>query len=264
LPWIVRIPDGKDPDEFVRAHGGTAFAALLADATSATQFKLDVRIDDAGSQTDRPALARWAEETVQTLAPREEWDRWRVYVAGRLDLDVDDLRKSRLVLSTKHFSRRPEDAGRHVTPGQVEAPSYERDVLSIVCDEPQLLREFGERIPAERFADPLLRGIYAACVANREELLQPSDVLALFAEDDTATGALSRIVGSERSATVRFKDGDERRAHLERVVARFASDDLRRRYSELHAQVNSILEAGERVPADLRDEYAAVGKQLKG
>jgi hypothetical protein len=201
---------------------------------------------------------------VQTLAPREEWDRWRVYVAGRLDLAVDDLRKSRLVLSTKHFARHPEEAGRHLAPGQIEAPSYERDVLAIVCDEPALLREFAARIPAERFADPQLRRIYADCIENREELLQPSDVLALFAEDDTATTVLSRIVGSERSATVRFKDGDERRAHLERVVARFASDDLRRRYSELHAQVNSIVEAGERVPADLRDEYAAVGKQLKG
>jgi len=264
LPWIVRIPDGKDPDEFVRAHGAAAFAALLADAQPATQFKLDLRIDEAGAQADRPALARWAEETVQTLAPREEWDRWRVYVAGRLDLAVDDLRKSRLVLSTRHFARRPEEAGRHLAPGQVEAPSLERDVLAIVCDEPALLREFATRIPPERFADPQLRRIYAACVENRQELLQPSDVLALFAEDDTATTALSRIVGSERSATVRFKDGDERRAHLERIVARFASDDLRRRYSELHAQVNSIVEAGERVPADLRDEYAAVGKQLKG
>ncbi len=264
LPWIVRVPDGEDPDEFVRRQGGEAFRALLAQATSATQFKLDVRIDEAGKHADRTALARWAEETIQTLVSAEERDRWRAYLAQRLDLSIDDLRKSRLVTSATHFAPRSAEAARHIAPGQVEAPSYERDVLAIVCDEPALLREFAARIPAERFADPNLRRIYAACIENREELLQPSDVLALFAQDDTATTALSRIVGADRSATVRFKDGDERRIHLERVVARFASDDLRRRYSELHAQVNSIVEAGERVPADLRDEYANVGKQLKG
>jgi DNA primase len=264
LPWVVQIPDGTDPDEFVRGHGGEAFRALLAEAMPATQFKLDVRIDDAGAQSDRAGLARWAEETVQTLAPRVEWDRWRVYVARRLDLAVDDLRKSRLVATATHFARRPGEATRHVTPGMLEAPGFERDVLTIICDEPALLREFAARIPAERFADPVLRRVYATCREKQQELLQPSDVLALFAEDDVATTVLARIVGAERSATVRFKDSDERRAHLEAVVARFAIADLERRYSDLHAQVNRIVEAGERVPADLRDEYAAVGKQLKG
>jgi DNA primase len=269
-PWILRIPGAKDPDDFLRAHGAEAFRAGVIDAAiSATQFKLDATLDVRDvAHTDRAALARWAEETLQQLAPRQEWDRWRVYVAGRLDLSVDDLRKSRLVADRTHFApRRPGEAvrhARHLTPGTIEPPTFEREVLAIVADEPLLLGEFAARIPAASFTSTALRRIYAACVEHREELLQPSDVLALFAEDDDASSTLTGILGAERSATIRFKDSDERRAHLERVVARLASGDLERRYKELGARIDRLFEAGERVPTDLRDEHAALSKKLKG
>jgi DNA primase len=268
-PWILRIPDGKDPDEFLRAHGAEAFRGVIGTALSATQFKLDATLDVRDpAHTDRAALARWAEETLQQLAPRQEWDRWRVYVAGRLDLSVDDLRKSRLVADRTHFApRRPGEAVRyvrHLAPGAIEPPTFEREVLAIIADEPLLLREFAAQIPTASFTSASLRRIYATCVEHREGLLQPSDVLALFAQDDDASSTLTGIMSAERSATIRFKDSDERRAHLERVVARLASGDLERRYKELGARIDRLFEAGERVPTDLRDEHAALSKKLKG
>ncbi|TDY48002.1 DNA primase [Alicyclobacillus sacchari] len=41
-PLVLRIPDGMDPDEYIRAHGGAAFARLLSRNTlSVVQFLLD-------------------------------------------------------------------------------------------------------------------------------------------------------------------------------------------------------------------------------
>jgi len=268
---IVVLPAGEDPDTYVRTHGHAGFAAALVAALPWVQFKLDREVDAIKTGfTGAAEIARRAEALVGHL-PREEWDRWRVYIAGRLGLSVDDLRKSRLI-NPVHFENRNgrsavsggARASRHIVPGSIEAPTFEREVLAILLDEPTLLVEFAERIPADRFENPLLRRIYSTLLERRGELLQPFDVHGVFAQDGDASAALMTIAGSERSVIVQFAGSEARRAYLDRVIERFAVDDLERRYKELGAHIDSLFEAGESVPADLRDEHASIGKKLKG
>jgi DNA primase len=259
--WALRIPEGKDPDEFVRRNGADAFRALLAKPLAATQVKIDAEIDRRGNRTASGALARWAEETIRRLAPPEEQDRWRVYAAGRLGLSVDDLRRARLLLNPVHFAPRGGEANlsRHLVPAAMERPSVEREVLCVVLDEPSLLAEYAERIPAERFDDPRFRRVWETLRGHARSLVQPSDVHAVFAGDDDAAAALASVSG-----VVRLSGTDERRAKLDRVVARFARDDAERRYRELGERIDHLFEAGEPVPTDLRAEHAALAAELKG
>jgi DNA primase len=257
----VRIPDGKDPDEFVRRNGADAFRALLDKPMPATQVKIDAEIERRGSRTEGGAMARWAEETIRRLAPPEEQDRWRVYAAGRLGLSVDDLRRARLLLNPVHFAPRSGDANasRHVVPAMMERPSFEREVLCIVMDEPSLIAEYADRIPAARFNDPRLRRVWEALRSHARSLVQPSDVRAVFAGDDDAAATLASVSG-----VVRLNDTEERRAQLDRVVVRFARDDAQRRYRELEERIDRLFEAGDPVPTDLREEHAALAAELKG
>ena len=257
----LRIPEGKDPDEFVRRNGADAFRALLAKPLAATQVKIDAEIERRGPRAQGAALARWAEETIRRLAPPEEQDRWRVYAAGRLGLAVDDLRKARLLLNPVHFAPRAGEANasRHVVPAAMERPSFEREVLSIVLDEPSLLAEYADRIPAERFDNPRLRRLWEMLREHARSLVQPSDVHAVFAGDEDAAAVLASVSG-----VVRFADTEERRAKLDRVVVRFARDDAERRFRELDERIDRLFEAGEPVPSDLRAEHAALAAELKG
>jgi len=269
---VVTLPAGDDPDSFVRAHGVERFRALLAQAMPAVQFTLDRYVEASGAGAKNAAeTARRAEEYLLTHVPSQEQDRWRVYVAGRLGLSADDLRRSRLITNPKHFMPRvpggepaPARAGRHIVPGSVDAPSFERQVLAIMLEEPLLLAEYAERIRPERFEQPLLRRLYATLIDRRKELLQPSDVGVLFSEDDEAAAVIGRIAGAERSNTVCFADTDDRRAFLDRVTARFRADDLQRRYREVDSLLNQLLEAGKSIPGDLRDEHRALAAKLKG
>ena len=257
----LRIPDGKDPDEFVRRNGADAFRALLAKPLAATQVKIDAEIERRGGRAQGAALARWAEETIRRLAPPEEQDRWRVYAAGRLGLSVDDLRKARLLLNPVHFAPRAGEANasRHLVPAAMERPSFEREVLAIVLDEPSLLAEYADRIPAGRFDNPRFRTLWERLREHARSLVQPSDVHALFAGDEDAAATLASVSG-----VVRLADTEERRAKLDRVVVRFARDDAERRYRELDERIDRLFEAGEPVPSDLRAEHAALAAELKG
>ncbi|HEY0614015.1 MAG TPA: DNA primase [Candidatus Elarobacter sp.] len=257
----IRIPDGKDPDEFVRRNGPAAFRALLEKPLAATQVKIDAEIDRRGTRAEGGAIARWAEETIRRLAPPEEQDRWRVYAAGRLGLSVDDLRRARLLLNPVHFAPRggEANASRHLVPAAMEKPSIEREVLAIVLDEPSLLAEYADRIPADRFEQPRLRHVWETLQGRARSLMQPSDVRAVFAGDDDAAATLASVSG-----VVRLNDSDERRAKLDRVVARFARDDVERRYRQLDQEMSRLIDANQPVPTDLRTEHAALAAELKG
>jgi DNA primase len=262
---IVSLPSGEDPDSYVRAHGADGFRARLADAPNWVQFKLDLDLEAlADGFRSRAELARRAEERIAIL-PQAERDRWRVYAAGRLGLNVDDLRKSRLLINHSHFAPRTGAASRHLNPALVETPSFERDVIAIALEEPALIGEYADRIVPERFAEPAFRRIYDRLWERSATLAQPADVFALFSDDGDVSATLASIAGSERSKIVRFADTDARRAFLDRLIDRFATDDRQRRFREVDAQMNALLEAGLPVPQELRDEHSSLHvAKLKG
>jgi hypothetical protein len=144
-------------------------------------------------------------------------------------------------------------------PGALERPSFEREVLSIVLDEPSLLAEYADRIPSERFDNPRLRRIWETLRAHARSLVQPSDVRAVFAGDEDAAATLASVSG-----VIVFADSEERRAQLDRVVERFARDDAELRYRELDGELTRLFEAEQPVPSDLRAEHAALAAELKG
>ncbi|HVA27606.1 MAG TPA: DNA primase, partial [Candidatus Baltobacteraceae bacterium] len=104
---VVILPEGEDPDSYVRSQGPAAFASLLEAAKPSIEFKLDAQIDALESGfTTRAAIVQKGEALVREMMPREEWDRWRVYVAQRLKVNVEDLRNSRFLSNTANFAPR--------------------------------------------------------------------------------------------------------------------------------------------------------------
>jgi hypothetical protein len=90
-------------------------------------------------------------------------------------------------------------------------------------------------------------------------------VFALFSDDGDVSAALASIAGAERSPIVRFADTQARRTFLDRLIERFAADDRQRRFRELDARMNLLLEAGQPVPPELREEHNALHvARLKG
>lgn len=263
---IILLPPGEDPDSYVRARGAEAFRSLLDSAKSAIAFKVDAEIDQLRAGFDSPArVASKAEVVIRRLAPREEWDRWRVYIAGRLQVSADDLRNSRFLGDSANFAPRTRAplADTRYTATSVEPLSFEREVVGILLEEPSLGTEYGSRIESSRFRNEVYRRIYERMVEAAGALFTTADVFGLFAEDQRALDLLAELGRRDRSSAVRYGDSQERRAHLERVVDRQHQEDERRRYRELSDLIDVRLAAGEAVPEELRGEFEALVAKLK-
>ena len=263
---IVVLPAGEDPDSYVRTRGAGEFQRLLADAAPALRFRIDTEIGRLRAGFDTPArLLPKAEALVRALAPPQELDRWMVYVAGRLQVNVDDLRNSRFLADRANFvpsARAAFAQSRHVTV-QVETLSFEREVVSILLEEPSLGAEFGNRIEASRFRNEVYRRIYERILEEAGKLTTTADVFGLFAEDQGVLDLLAEVGGRQRSSAVRYGDSQERRAHLERVVERLQLEDERRRYRELSDLIDDRLTGGEAVSEEIRGEFEALVAKLK-
>ncbi len=262
---IVLLPPGEDPDSFVRSHGPDEFRRLLDGAKPAIQFKIDVEIEQLRAGFDSPAkVAPKAEALIRGLTPREEWDRWRVYVAARLQVNVDDLRNSRFLADSANFAPRARglSESRHTTTS-VEPLSFEREVLSILLEEPGLGVEYGRRISPARFRNEVYRRIYERIVAASGSMPTTADVFGLFAEDQGSLDVLAELSRRDRSSAVRYGDSEERRAHLERVVERLQLEEERRRYRELSDLIDDRIAGGQEVSQELRGEFEALVAKLK-
>jgi DNA primase len=258
---IVRLPEGEDPDSFVRHRGTEAFQELLDGAISWVEYKLEHEIETIRNGFRSAAeVAREAEKLVRGL-PREEWDRWRVHVAGRLGLNVDDLRRSRFVVETKlppgaapsRFTRHASVAAG--TTGRV--PPFEQHVIEIILLEPELARAYSDRIPVQSFTQETYREIYERIVEHAGELSQTADLLALFSGDDEAELVLADLGGLEL-------DANARRAHLDRIVTKLEEDRAAARYRELSRLQDELFLSGKPVPSELRDEFSTLVSKLKG
>jgi DNA primase len=264
---VAMLPAGEDPDSFVRERGADAFRALLDGAKPAIEFRIDVEIERLRAGFETPAkVAPTAEKLIREMTPREEWDRWRVYVAGRLQVSPDDLRNSRFLANSANFAPRASGgrfSGSRHAPASVGPYSYEREILGILLEEPALAAEYGGRIEAVRFRDEQHRRIYERIVQSADSLRVTADVFGLFAEDRIGLELLTALGARDRSSAVRYGGSEERRTHLERVVERFENDDAQQRYREVSRQIDEQLTGGGPVSAELRGEFETLVARLK-
>ncbi len=261
--FIVGLPPGEDPDTFIRAHGAAEFQARLDAAFPWIQFKLDREIEEIVAKRLPSAHAARTAETLVRALPREEWDRWRVYAAGRLGLAVDDLRKSRFLENPANFG--PRHGGpnfvRHVAP-VAEPPRVERDILTTLLDEPGLVAEYAARIPITIFKDERYAEIYRHLLDAADRLATASDALAAFGDNREAAETAIALQNLERSSKVRFPDSAARRAHLDAIVVRLEEGELLRRKRELSERIDRLLEAGGALPPEEWDEYQSLVQRL--
>jgi DNA primase len=266
---IVALPPGEDPDSFVRGHGAEKFREVLENAKPSIEFKLDPQIDKLRDGFEsRSDIARRAEAMIREMVPREEWDRWRLYVANRLKVNVEDLRNSRFLANSANFAPRTNGAaGSRYTgvrgPNVPQMFTFEREILSIMIQDPMLVADYVQRIAPHRFRSDLYRRTYERFVQSAGELRSAADVYAAFDDDEEVRGLLVTLGQRDRSSTEMYGDSDERRAHLDRIVERFEHEDESERYAHVSRTIDELFAAGQPVPEALRSEFNELTAKLK-
>lgn len=216
---VIIVPEGKDPDEFVRRQGSESFSRLMEDAQPVIDYQLNFLFGKAGLGSEAGR-----QEALKNVLPvlysvRDDVVNYNHYlrqVAGRLSIDEGliaqsvsryrpqpeyvksgQVNRNRVTVTADQAIRQKEEPGQEtIDVARVQVEQSVRTAGWVILRQlwqdagalPYLLAE----IPLEEYPDPLIKGIIASFVkdaAAGRELLESS-------LDEASSAELSRAIMS--------------------------------------------------------------------
>ncbi|WP_304081800.1 DNA primase [Mitsuokella multacida] len=190
---VIVVPDGKDPDEFIRKHGADAFRALVEKALPLVEYRLRYVLSHTNYDTldgkvkalheMMPVLAG-----IREAAVRSEYER---RLAQTLMLDEGIVRSE-----LHHYRPEAEDAVRQPIRKAVAKPDTAlrkagRLVIRMAWQDAAVIAHLETIVPLEGIRDPAQREILTFLKAAAEEG-RPVDDMSAATLSDEAAAELSR------------------------------------------------------------------------
>jgi DNA primase len=238
---VVTLPEGEDPDTFVKAHGATALAARLRDAIDVFERKIQL-LERAGMFSELHKKRRALDRLLPTVRATSDEIMRDLYLsrAGEVSGVAREVLERELTgRSAPPPTAAPRQTGPRISPtarvrrGERRAQhgergaSAERELVRAMLSGRSRVEQIAEKLGEETFRDEVYRAIYHALIAAGPE----STIEELSANlDEEAIGVLEDIIAEgaiqmdpERTindslATLLARDLDQRAAELDRII----------------------------------------------
>lgn len=242
---VISIPDGKDPDEFIRRHGDKGHAAFqnLLDRSG---NDMDYRLRKLRSQYDMSnaqGKLDYLNEGVRLLCELDNPMERDIY-ASRLS-DETDVSKPMITeqiarqLKRKERGRNKEEYARlrkqisarddKINPqhaSNLRAATAEENLIAFLVHNPDKLTYIHERLPAEDFTTDFNRRLYEYFSGKILNNLNPMNLIAAdFTADEQSQ--VVRIVNSYQDMTRTTQALDEYIAIIKDEASRPSEEDIR-------------------------------------
>lgn len=197
---VVVIPDGKDPDEFIKNNGPDRFRALLSGAVSDIEYKLLMAANGLALDTDDGRL-KYLQAAAQILATTDDIMARDIYI-GRL---CEKYGVSRTALTTKveEFRQQSKRQKARKEISDVVHPRYTKDdinperrkslkgvaaeetLLAVLLQHPDFVEIAKAELPYEKMITDLNRRAYKILLQANEDGT-PMDI-SVFAQSFKAS-----------------------------------------------------------------------------
>ena len=237
---VVTLPDGEDPDTFVKAHGAAALTARLRDAIDVFERKIQL-LERAGMFAELHKKRRALDRLLPSVRATSDEIMRDLYLSRASEVSGVAREVLERELSGKpgaspptglHAAPRISPAarvrrGERRTQHSERGESAERELIRAMLSVRARVEQITEKLGQESFRDTQYREIYRALIAAGPDATI-EDVTAHLDEDAVATVEAILAEGSyqidpERTisdslATLRARDLDQRAAELDRII----------------------------------------------
>lgn len=230
---VVVIPDGKDPDEYIKKHGAARFKALLEGAVSEIEYKLLTAVDGVDINSDDGKL-QYLSKAAEIIAQSGDVVTRDLYI-GRLSEKygvsrtalqdkVDQLRRASARRRQKQqFDEivRPKFDRSEVNPEKRYYPAAaaaEETVIAILMQHPDFIDTAVAALKPEKMITSVNKRIYTAlceCIASGRspdlsyfgETLNPSEMGYLASLANSEKGGKNALIVLKDSVKVILDEG---------------------------------------------------------
>lgn len=180
---VVVVPDGKDPDEYIKKNGKERFAALLEGAVSDMEYKLLTAAKDINLDNEDGRL-KYLAGAAEIIAASDDIMTRDIYI-GRLsekygvsrtalNARIEELRKrNRRQKQKKEISDiiRPKFTKDDINPERrksVKGTAAEETLIAVLLKNPDFYKIAAEKLPPEKMLTSLNRRIYETILSVLE------------------------------------------------------------------------------------------------
>lgn len=180
---VVVVPDGKDPDEYIKKNGKERFAALLEGAVSDMEYKLLTAAKDINLDNEDGKL-KYLAAAAEIIAASDDIMTRDIYI-GRLSekygvsrtaltARIEELRKrNRRQKQKKEISDiiRPKFTKDDINPERrksVKGTAAEETLIAVLLKNPDFYKIAAEKLPPEKMLTSLNRRIYETILSVLE------------------------------------------------------------------------------------------------
>lgn len=180
---VVVVPDGKDPDEYIKKNGKERFAALLEGAVSDMEYKLLTAAKDINLDNEDGRL-KYLAAAAEIIAASDDIMTRDIYI-GRLsekygvsrtalNARIEELRKrNRSQKQKKEISDiiRPKYTKDDINPERrksVKGTAAEETLIAVLLKNPDFYKIAAEKLPPEKMLTSLNRRIYETILSVLE------------------------------------------------------------------------------------------------
>jgi DNA primase len=237
---VVTLPEGEDPDTFVKNHGAAALTARLRDAIDVFERKIQL-LERAGMFAELQKKRRALDRLLPSIRAASDQIMRDLYIARASEVSgvAREVLERELSGKATPSVAQAQAAGPRIAPAAVvrrgerraqyneRGTSAERELVRAMLLNRSRVEHVVEKIGEKSFHDPEYRAIYRALISagpdsTIEEVTANLDEEAIATvEDMLAAGAIH--IDAERTindslATLRARDLDTRAAELDRLI----------------------------------------------
>lgn len=253
---VISIPDGKDPDEFIKHHGPERFRLLLERSANDVEYRLIAlgKRHMLGTADGKVAYLREAAALLAELQSPIERDVYAGKLSAELGVNksaildqVQELmerrKKQQKSRQLSQIVRNTENTIKKANPDAAAHPravSAEEGLLGLLLLNPDYIGRIASRLPPEMFATDFNRGLYQRLI-QRYESGQPVDLAFLSADyDGDGMGYISRMI---RDARERVNSLEEAGRYAGVIEEEFRLQSLNDPRGMSDEKISEVLEA---------------------
>ena len=255
----VVLPEGEDPDEFLRKGNLTDFEKRVAQGLPLIDFFFErlMKAHDVKSVDGKVRIAKEGVALLGKIPDKVRRDFYTKALAERLDVKESFLYEI-LRSSPKERSKAGEDAGR--PSGERSFPRSEEWVVRLMAQHPEVIPTITKEEVLKEFENPVLRGIAEALedLYQRTGRFNLPQALACF--DDDLKGRLSEFAFQEDG----LEEGDWGKI-LQDCIQKIRGKGIKREKGELLKKIKAAekQQEGKRL-GPLLKERQELAKREKG
>lgn len=206
---VARLPQGQDPDTYIREEGAEAFRALLAEARPAVQYQVDILSDreDASSEAGIMRISRQVLETIASTPNAVQRAKLLEDAARHLGLPVSALQSDFRGVARRTRTPRvePREAGDASQPAP-EHPAEEVGLCeALAAPDDELVALVRQYLPLHILSDAACRAIVTASLEAHE---QGSDPLSALQDGEKPGSETLRLATAVQMAPEKTRGAD--------------------------------------------------------